>query len=253
MRKKPIFILIGTILSAAIAYQQSAADTSSNNRNNRASHNSSSKNGSAKNNSSNAYAKRRYANDEYRKALKNMWTQVYPSSGRTIYCNKQFSTRNRKERKKYVNAEHIFPMSWVAKDLNCGKRRQCQENSAQFRAIESDLHNIYPALINVNKARSNFRFGDVAGEKRQFGTCDFEVNKRKRIAEPDETVRGEVARAILYMAYQYNLSLHEKTEKLMRQWDRQDPPSKEEKRREAVIHKIQGRENPYISRYPFTK
>lgn len=228
MRKKPLIMFVGVIVSAAIAYQQSGAANAK------------------------SYPKQKRQNNEYRQALKTLWTNVYPSHGKTLYCDMSFSTKNRKERKKYVNAEHVFPMSWVAKDLKCGTRKQCQVSSPTFRQIESDLHNIYPARIDVNKARSNYRFGDVPGEKRVFGACDFEVNERGRVAEPRPQVRGEVARSMLYMAHQYNLSLHRKTEKLMHQWDRQDPPSKEEKRREKVIRQQQGKENLFISQYPFT-
>lgn len=221
---KRFMLITGAVLSVALALQQGYAGKKTKSRN----------------------------NNEYRQALKTLWTKVYPSDGKTLYCGHSFSTKNYRERKKKVNAEHIFPMSWAAKDLKCGTRKQCQHKSAKFRGIESDLHNIYPALIHVNKARSNYRFGNVAGEKRQFGACDFEVNQRGRVAEPTAKARGEVARAMLYMMYQYDLTLHRKTEKLMRKWDKQDPPSKEEKRRERIIHQQQGRENPFITRYPFS-
>lgn len=224
MRKKHLMMLAGAVLSGAIAFQQGYAKKSSSPR----------------------------QNNEYRHALKTLWTKVYPSHGKTLYCNQSFSTKNYKERKKHVNAEHVFPMSWVTKDLKCGTRKQCQRKSAKFRGIESDLHNIYPALIHVNKDRSAYRFGEVAGEKRHYGSCDFEVDKKRRVAELTPKIRGEVARSMLYMAYQYNLSLHKKTEKLMKTWDKQDPPSKEEKRRAKIIQREQGRENPFISQYPFT-
>ncbi len=199
---------------------------------------------------------------EYRETLKLLWTQVYKNAGYTLYCDQSFSTRSRKARAKAdVNAEHVFPMSWVTKDLQCGSRKQCQKNSAQFRKIETDLHNIYPAKRDVNKARSNYRFGDVAGEAREFGSCDFEVDRKRRIAEPTPGKRGEIARAMRYLVAQYDLSLHKKTqydlslhkktERLLRQWDKEDPPSAEEKRREAIIHKLQGRENKFITRYPY--
>lgn len=189
----------------------------------------------------------RVNNKEYRQALRILWTKVYANHGTTLYCDKPFSTKSRKARKKaQVNAEHIFPMSWVAKDLGCGTRKQCQANSAKFRHIEADLHNIYPAQINVNKARSNYRFGEVPGELRQFGACDFEVSDNMRIAEPAASKRGKIARAMLYMADQYDLSLHKKNEKLLKKWHRQAPPDREEKRRAAIIAREQGRVNHWI-------
>lgn len=224
--KKTVTMLVGVTLSLIITFHQSIA-------------------GSHKNS-------HRVKNSEYNNALRIMWTKVYANQGITLYCAKPFSTKSRQARKKdQVNAEHVFPMSWVAKDLGCGTRKQCQAKSTKFREIESDLHNIYPTQTHVNKARSNYRFGDISGEKRLFGQCDFEVNPKKRVAEPTPKVRGEVARAMLYLAYQYNLSLHRKTETLMKKWDREDPPDTEEKRREKIIQREQGRENPFITQYPF--
>lgn len=222
-QQKIRLLFIGTILSAMLTIQPSAAND-----------------------------QKRRKNQEYNNALRLLWTKVYPKTGKTLYCGKSFSTKSRKARKKSkVNAEHIFPMSWVARDLGCGTRKQCQAKSAEFRGIESDLHNIYPAQINVNKARSNYRFGDVQGEKRAFGQCDFEVNKKSRVAEPTPKIRGEIARAMQYLAYQYDLKLHKQTARLMQQWDKNDPPTKEEIRRAKVIQGLQGRENPFITRYPF--
>lgn len=189
--------------------------------------------------------------NEYNKALKILWTKVYPNKGNTLYCEKTFSTKNRQERKKHVNAEHVFPMAWVTKELRCGTRKQCKRTSPEFRQIESDLHNIYPAVIKLNRARGSYRFGDIKGEKRQFGACDFEVDRQHRVAEPRPEVHGDVARAMLYMEYQYGLKLHKKTKALMLKWDREDPPSAEEKRRAKIIEREQGRENPFITRYPF--
>lgn len=198
--------------------------------------------------------KKRYPRPDksYRHALKLLWTKVYPKGGKTLYCGQSFANKNRKQRQKHINAEHVFPMAWASKDLGCGTRKQCQRNSSEFRTIEADLHNIYPAKININKARSHYRFAEITGEKRRFGTCDFEVDKKRRIAEPAPSVRGDIARAMLYMAYQYDLTLFAKNRKLLQQWDKIDPPSNEEKRRAAIIERLQGKENPYINRYPFT-
>lgn len=223
MKRKKLFILSGVLLSAAWAYQQQPAKKT----------------------------RPKQSNSDYRQAMKTLWTKVYPRGGETLYCGERFSTKNKKKRRQHVNAEHVFPMAWVTRDLRCGTRKQCQRNSTHFEVIESDLHNIYPTKIALNKARSHYRFGNIPGEKRQFGNCDFEVDHRKRLAEPRPAVRGDIARAMLYMAYQYDLTLHRKTEKLMREWDKQDPPSKKEIRRAQVIEREQGRENPFITRYPY--
>ena len=43
--------------------------------------------------------------------------------------------------------------------------------------MEADLHNLYPARADVNRARSNYIFGVIEGESREFDSCDFEYDK----------------------------------------------------------------------------
>ena len=141
-------------------------------------------------------------------------------------------------------------MSWATNGLNCGSRKQCRQSSAQFNFIEADMHNLFPARSDVNQKRSSHRFGEVSGESRKFGkTCDFEVDYYKRIAEPAPKVRGEVARAMFYMADRYKsqgLVLFEKQAKLLYQWHKSDPPSKHEAYRNDRIESLQGNRNRFI-------
>jgi deoxyribonuclease-1 len=46
--------------------------------------------------------------------------------------------------------------------------------------MEADLHNLFPARAGTNGARSNFTFGEVANEPREFGLqCDFEIDTNR--------------------------------------------------------------------------
>lgn len=191
--------------------------------------------------------------DSYNDALWVLWNKVYPGQAASLYCGKQFNTqRGGKVSQQGINAEHVFPMDWAVNTLKCGTRKACRRKLKLFRLIEADLHNIYPSLIKLNSERMSFPFGEIKGEKRQFGeSCDFEVDRKRRIVEPRNAVRGDIARAMLYMSYQYDLPLFEKTKKRLIAWHKQDAPSKEEKRRAKIIEQIQGRENPFITRYPF--
>ena len=136
----------------------------------------------------------------YKEARSSFWRNLYPRDGVTLYCRHAFQTSQRDG----INVEHVFPMSWATRALDCGKRKQCRINSDLFNFIEADMHNLYPARSDVNQDRSSFRFGDINGERRAYGQqCDFEVDARARVAEPPTEVRGEVARAMFYMAYQY--------------------------------------------------
>jgi len=183
----------------------------------------------------------------YKEARQLFWQLLYADGGHTLYCNKKFSSN----RGKGINVEHVFPMSWAKNSLNCGTRKQCRQTSDMFNLIEADLHNLYPALSDVNAARSSFRFGEVNGEKRRFGRCDFEVNPRQRAAEPTASVRGEIARAMFYMAYYYQdqgLILYKKQAKLLHKWHQLDPPQNSEIKRNHHIESIQGNRNPFIDK-----
>ncbi len=182
---------------------------------------------------------------DYVSARKEFWRTLYKGQVRSLYCGDVFNS----ERRNGFNVEHVFPMSWATNGLQCGKRKQCRARSKDFNHIEADLHNLYPARVEVNKERSSHRFGIVSGEKRVFGNCDFEVDYRARVAEPTESVRGEVARAMFYMAYQYKdlgLVLFDKQAKLLLEWHQADTPSKQERQRNDKIERIQGNRNPFV-------
>lgn len=183
---------------------------------------------------------------DYETARPLLWSKVYRRGGKTLYCQNTFNSQKRQG----FNVEHVFPMSWATKGLKCGKRKQCRRSSKEFNLIEADLHNLYPSRVDVNKDRSSYRFGEVRGEYRHYGAdCDFEVSQRSRVAEPAPSRRGEVARAMFYMAYTYKdqgLTLFKKQADLLEKWHRTDPPSAEERRRNDVIEKIQGNRNPFI-------
>lgn len=180
---------------------------------------------------------------DYMEARSVFWAQLYDGDGETLYCAMPF-TRGRGARK--LNIEHVFPMSWVARTLRCGRRKECRNSSTRFNRIEADLHNLYPARADINQERSSMAFGIVRGERRRFGQCDFEVNRRKRRAEPRPAARGKIARAMFYMADRYDLNIFPRQRRLLRQWNRAHPPGAEEKHRNNVIQRLQGRRNPYI-------
>jgi len=183
---------------------------------------------------------------DYDTARPMLWHSVYPNGGKTLYCGEAFDS----ERRKGYNVEHVFPMSWATNGLNCGKRKQCRARSKAFNRIEADLHNMYPSRSDVNQDRSSYRFGEVKGESRRYGReCDFEVDERGRVAEPAPKKRGDVARAMFYMADRYKsegLVLFKKQALLLEKWHRADPPNQEEQRRNNVIEKLQGNRNRFI-------
>ena len=62
------------------------------------------------------------------------------------------------------------------------------------------------------------------------------------------TVRGQIARAYLYMSQQYGLRLAAQQRKLFEAWDRQYPADRWECERNLRIGKLQGNTNPFIEK-----
>ncbi|MDH3282597.1 MAG: endonuclease [Gammaproteobacteria bacterium] len=181
---------------------------------------------------------------DYEEARQVFWSKLYANGGETLYCAVPFDDRNRYG----LNIEHVFPMSWVTSSLRCGRRAECRERNPRFNRIEADLHNLFPSRRVINAARASFRFGDIGGERRDFGSCDFEVDDRQRIVEPRPAVRGEIARAMFYMQEEYGLVIFRRLGHRLLGWHRADPPDAEERRRNDEIEKLQGTRNRFIDR-----
>ena len=109
------------------------------------------------------------------------------------------------------------------------------------------MHNLFPTFWKLNRARVNQEFGDIRGEKRKFGNCDIEVNRK--FIEPRSKLKGDVARVYLYMSNQYEIPLRKHFEESLRMWHLMDPPDIWEIERNNFIEAKQGNRNPFID-YP---
>ena len=180
--------------------------------------------------------------ETYADARRVFWQQIYNNGGETLYCGVTFGSGYHAD----INIEHVYPMSWVGKHLRCGDRSQCRRNNQQFNRIEADMHNLYPSLKDINRARSSFAFAIIPGEKRFIQECDFEVDEQKRKIEPRDEVLGNIARSMLYMEQQYELEIFQKQRQLLLQWHQQDPVDEAERKRHQLIQSLQGNTNPFI-------
>lgn len=181
---------------------------------------------------------------EYFNILPLFWSRVYPDGGETLYCGRRFG----RHKGRSINIEHVFPMSWTLKRFGCRDRDQCRRISPEFNRIEADMHNLYPAIGEINQARSSYAFDMIDGERRNFGRCDFEIDQHRHRAEPRPASRGNIARAMFYMHDKYGLTIFKQQGELLKQWHREDPPDAEERRRNDAIEKVQGTRNPFIDR-----
>lgn len=170
-----------------------------------------------------------------------------------------YSHRKNLKRARRIEWEHVVPAAAFGKNLpewknghpECvdskGKQfkgRNCASKmNRQFQLMQADMYNLVPAIGEVNADRSNFSFGDIPGEKRVYGKCDFEIENQT--AEPAENIRGNIARIYMYMdlAYPGFDIINEKNKELIEEWNISDPVDTDECLRNAEIEKIQGNQN----------
>ncbi len=169
------------------------------------------------------------------------WRTLYPDGGESLYCGEQFRAFDRD-----FNIEHVYPMSWVSRALRCGDRQACRRNSKRFNEIESDMHNMYAARKDLNRERGSYPFREIRGEWHVERGCDLEIDHRARVVEPREASRGNVARAMLYVADRYDLKIYERQRRMLLRWHRDDPVDDAERRRNRLIAQVQGNANPWI-------
>jgi deoxyribonuclease-1 len=74
------------------------------------------------------------------------------------------------------------------------------------------------------------------------------VEFHRLLRQPD-AVKGDIARAMFYMAETYGFNLSNQDRQLFTVWAKQDPPDAWEQTRHQRIAAIQGRDNPFISQY----
>jgi len=215
-------------------------------------------------------------------AAKRLLAEVHEEIGfeRTVYCGCPYErkgtsggdldreacglrARRNDKRSDRLEWEHVVSAWRGGKDRACWKegytlcvkadgqwfkgRRCCTKRGvgAAFRAFHNDPHNLFPASGEINGDRLNLPFGQVEGEQQQYGACDFEVGGEPKRAEPGESSRGELARAMLYVRDRHDVPLYLPEAKLL-EWHRSDLPEPWECARAGVIRERTGLTQTYI-------
>ena len=129
------------------------------------------------------------------------------------------------ERANRIEWEHIMPAENFGRHLACwkdGGRKACSKDPI-FNKMEADMHNLVPAIGELNADRSNFRYGADKPKVGMYGECKFEVDFDANRAYVRDEIKGDIARAYLYMSKTYNINLSDQERKLMEAWNKQDP------------------------------
>jgi len=191
------------------------------------------------------------------------WTPNKAGSGGKIdptECG--YKPRKNKARGKILEWEHVVPAyffghtrtCWTKGNVKCVKsdgtkfkgRECCGRVDRTFQRIEADLHNLTPAVGELNGDRSNQPYGIVDGEPRLYGACDFEIGGSPKRTEPRDEVRGDAARIWLYMSETYKIKITVDQRKMFESWSITDPVDQWEKLRDRRIEAVQGNSNPHI-------
>lgn len=211
--------------------------------------------------------------ESFSKAKKILEKQVYNNHRSTLYCGaefdsqkkvtapKGFTTTKYLKRAKKVEWEHIVPAEnfgrtfseWRDGHSQCVsskgksfKGRRCAEKvNTEYRLMQADMFNLYPAIGAVNALRSNYNFTMLPSAQSDFGSCAMKIDNRK--AEPPESARGEIARTYLYMEStykRYNMSTSQR--QLMNAWDKMYPVDDWECTRAKKISSLQKSENNVV-------
>jgi len=163
-----------------------------------------------------------------------------------------FHYRKNKNRSERIEWEHIVPAWHFGHQLHCwqnGGRMTCRQNNTKFKQMEADMHNLVPAIGEINGDRSNFKYGMIEGEKRVYGKVDMEVAFSDKKSEPSSKVYGDIARTYFYMRDRYGLQISSQQEKMLIAWNNLDPVDAWEKKRNRRIEELQGDNNSYVSDY----
>lgn len=120
-----------------------------------------------------------------------------------------------------IEWEHIVSAWEFGHQLQCwqdGGRKNCMKTSEQFRKMEADIHNLAPAIGEVNGDRSNFKFAMLPHIPTSYGQCEMKVDFKNKLVEPPKRARKRIAEAYFYMEKTYGVKISDKQRKLYSAW-----------------------------------
>ncbi|USD38045.1 endonuclease [Ferrimonas sp. SCSIO 43195] len=205
------------------------------------------------------------APSSFRAAKKQLVTLYANLPAQTFYCGCDYQQNGKKlipslascgyqvrkqaPRAQRIEWEHVMPAWAFGHQLQCwqqGGRKHCRKDPT-FKQMEADLHNLVPAIGEVNGDRSNYRFSDMGQTPYQYGQCQMVVDFKAKQVQPPNRARGAIARTYLYMQQQYQVKLSRSQLQLMQSWNRLYPVTELECQRHRQVSQLQGWPNPYVA------
>ena len=131
-----------------------------------------------------------------------------------------------------MNIEHSWPQSKGAKGI-----------------AKCDLHHLFPADSKANGIRGNHPFGYARKIYWEQGGSKFDNSQNVFEIRPQQ--RGNTARGMFYFSVRYNMPIDPKQEKVLREWNKQDPVDEKERKRNDRIQNYQNNRNPFVDHPEF--
>lgn len=173
----------------------------------------------------------------YRNARRELYFNLHYKNGTItdVYCQENYRVRRgRMPNSNQLNCEHTWPKS---------RYRRYASNRRVYNQMLTDLHHLFPSNSRANSIRSNNPFGYAS---RGISGCQSSKSGGG-VFLPPANHRGNVARALFYMATVYEMNLSDiGSVRMFLEWHRQDPVDREERTRNEKIYQYQGTRNPYI-------
>lgn len=176
--------------------------------------------------------------------------------------NEYTKSGKKNERARRIEWEHVIPAENFGRQFSCwrdgdpkcvtskGKsykgRRCCTKVNQKFRIMQADMHNLQPAIGELNADRSNYRFDFELPTSGQYGECKFEVDFNERRAKVREGLRGVIARTYLYFNRQYGMKISKQEMQKFLGWDKMYSADAWETELNNHIAKVQGKTNEFI-------
>ena len=195
---------------------------------------------------------------------------------RTFYCGCGFNNnlivsvnecgykrQKNAEKPLKIQLEHIIPAHHLSLAITseCWRKPLCKRKDGSrykgracclkidpaFAKMHNDLHGLVPEIDELNRIRSDYSYDHVTSNDFNFGLCDFKVDKKHKKVEPQNTVKGVIARVYLYFQRKYHLPLSKTQITMFKKWHKLYPPEAWEITWDSRIAEIQGDHNPFIS------
>jgi endonuclease I len=142
-----------------------------------------------------------------------------------------------------MNTEHSWAQSWFT-------------TADASQGAKSDLHHLFPTDSHANSVRGNYPFGHPASSITEVydpthpgvltGSRLGTDAGGRRVFEPRNEHKGNLARALFYFAVRYAEPIEPWQEDVLRCWNALDPPDAAEVARTNGVELLEGTRNPFV-------